>query len=135
MIHCGSCNERFIVKGVGNLKVLYFNIMNGKCVPAFTCLPQYRALITGSKIHSIEASFNVSNIARKGYDWFLEEVKEENESWSFKHPHLMESLKELAAQQSLKYLFRYSNFEPDNHRFPFVLVWMKNKQYHDAHFK
>jgi hypothetical protein len=117
------------------LKVLYFNISNGKCIPAFTCLPAYKATITFSKIHKIEACFNVSNIARKGNDWFLEEVKEENDSWTKKHPHLMESLKDLALKQALRHPFKYSNFNEENHRFPFVLVWDRNRKYGEAHFE
>lgn len=116
------------------MKVLYFNIMNGECVPAFTVLPAFRATITGSKIHTIEASFNVRNIIERGYEWFLEQVEEENESWTSKHPHLMKSLKKLALQQSLRHPFKYSNFEPASHRFPFVLVWGKDMEYGTAHF-
>ncbi|PEK78340.1 hypothetical protein COF75_22650 [Bacillus toyonensis] len=117
------------------MKMLYFNIENGECVPAFTCLPSHRAKITGSKIHSIETCFNVSNITRNGYDWFLNNVEEENESWAKKHPHLMRSLKRLALSQSIRHPFKYSNFEPSNHRFPFVLVWSKDKKFTKAYFK
>lgn len=111
------------------MKVLYFNILNGECVPAYTVLPSHRATITGSNIHSIEISFNVANIADRGYDWFLNQVEEENKSWSTRNPHLMVSLKKLALKESLKHPFKYSNFEPSTHRFPFVLAWMKNKKY------
>lgn len=116
------------------MKTLYFNIMNGECVPAFTRLPAYRATITGSKIHSIEACFSVSNIAYQGYEWFLKQVEEENLNWSKRHPNLMASLKKLALKQSLLHPFKRSNFEPDCYRFPFVLVWMKDKKYTQAHF-
>lgn len=116
------------------MKVLYFNISNGKCVPAFTCLPSHRVTIKGLKIHSIETSFSVANISRYGYDWFLKEVKEENESWTKTHPHLMKSLKKLVVKQSLRHPFKYSNFDPDNHRFPFVLAWRRDKTYGEAHF-
>ncbi|HDR4450947.1 TPA: hypothetical protein ROY06_005471 [Bacillus cereus] len=116
------------------MKMLYFEIDNGECVPAYTCLPSYRAKITGSKIHSIEACFSVSNITRKGYDWFLNNVEEENESWATKHPHLMRSLKRLALSQSIRHPFKYSNFEPSNHRFPFVFVWIKDKKFTKAYF-
>lgn len=115
------------------MRELYFNIMNGECVPAFTCLPSHRATITGSKIHKIETCFSAANIARKGYDWFLDVVQEENEDWT--NSHLMESLKKLALKQSLRHPFKRSNFEPDNHRFPFVLVWIKDKKYAPAHFE
>jgi len=116
------------------MKELYFNISNGECVPAFTCLPAYRAIITGSKIHKIEVSFNVGNITRNGYNWFVDQVEEENESWTKLHPHLMKSLKKLALKQSIKHLFKYSNFEPDNHRFPFIPFWIKGKKFSKAHF-
>lgn len=116
------------------MKVLYFDITNGKCVSPSSVLPFYRATITGSKIHSIEACFNVANIAQHGYDWFLEEVEQDNKSWTTRHPHLMKSLKGLALEQSLRHPFKRTNFEPNNHRFPFVLVWMKDKKYSVAHF-
>lgn len=116
------------------MRTLYFNIVNGECVPQFTYLPTHRAIITGSKIHSIEACFDVGNIAKHGYEWFLEEVEKENLMWTKTHPHLMKSLKNLASEQSFRYLFKYSNFTPDNHRFPFVIVWMNNKIYSEAHF-
>lgn len=107
------------------MKLLYFNIHNGDCVPAYTCLPQFRATITGSTIHKIEASFNVTNIIDRGYEWFIEECTEEKESWNFKHRHLMPSLKRLALKQSLLHPFKYTNFEETNPRFPFVVVWTK----------
>lgn len=116
------------------MKVLYFNIMNGECVPAYTCLPSHRATITGSKIHSIEVSFNVGNIARNGYEWFLDSVEDEYLIWEKTHPHLMPSLKKLALKMSLRHPFKYSNFEPDNHRFPFILAWSDNKKFTKAHF-
>lgn len=116
------------------MKVLYFNILNGECVPAYTCLPSHRAMITGSKIHSIEVSFNVSNITRYGYEWFLKQVEEENESWTKTHPHLMSSLKKLALKQSLCHPFKYSNFEPESHRFPFVLAWINDKKFTEPQF-
>ncbi|MEK4824510.1 hypothetical protein NSS71_08125 [Niallia sp. FSL W8-0951] len=105
------------------MRILYFNIMNGKCVPSYTCLPSHRAFISGSKIHSIETSYAASNIYHKGYDWFRESVKEENYDWSKRHPHLLASLKKLALKESLKHPFKYSNFKQVNPRFPFVLVW------------
>lgn len=116
------------------MRELYFNILNGECVPAFTCLPVYRATITGSKIHKIEASFNVRNISSKGYEWFISEVEDENTSWTHTHPHLMKSLKKLALKQSLKYPFKHSNFEPNNHRFPFITFWVQGKKFTEAHF-
>lgn len=116
------------------MKVLYFNIHNGICVPAYTALPAFRATITGSKIHTVETSFNVSNIIRHGYDWFINQVEEENRSWTMEHPHLMKSLKKLALKQSLKHPFRYSNFDQLNHRFPFVVVWQRGMKFNKAHF-
>lgn len=117
------------------MKELYFNIFNGKCVPAFTCLPQYKATITFSRIHKIEACFSVANIVKNGYEWFLEQTKEDNEIWEVKHPHLMDSLKKLALNQALRHPFKYTNFNEENHRFPFVLVWDRNREYTAAHFK
>lgn len=116
------------------MQLLYFNIDNGECVPAFTCLPSHRARITGSRIHSIEVSFNVTNIQNKGYDWFINQVKEENLSWEVEHPHLMKSLKRLALKMSVTHPFKYSNFEPSNHRFPFVLAWMRNRKFTERFF-
>lgn len=117
------------------MKVLYFNLSNGECIPAFTVLPAYKATITGSRIHTIEACFSVSNIISNDYEWFQKQVERENKSWSEKHPHLMKSLKRLALKESLKHPFRYSNFEQASHRFPYVLVWSKDKRYTAAYFK
>ncbi|MEW9576737.1 hypothetical protein U9K47_15485 [Bacillus toyonensis] len=114
--------------------MLYFNIENGECVPAFTCLPSHRARITGSQIHSIETCFNVSLISQNSYEWFLEQVECDYLSWSKEHQHLMKSLKKLVFKMSLRHPFKYSNFEPVNHRFPFILVWSKDKKYTIAHF-
>jgi hypothetical protein len=116
------------------MKILYFNISNGEAVPPFTSLTSHRATIAGSEIHSIETCFSVSNIAQNGNEWFLKQVEKENKSWSEEHPHLMASLKKLALKESLRHPLRHSNFEPDNHRFPFVLVWIKDKKYSKAHF-
>ncbi|AEW47099.1 hypothetical protein BCP78_0092 [Bacillus phage BCP78] len=116
------------------MKELYFNIENGECVPAYTCLPSHRAIISGSKVHRIEVSFNISNITRNGYDWFLNQVEDEYLSWEEKHPHLMVSLKKLALEMSLRYPLKHSNFEPDNHRFPFVVAWVNGMRYTAAHF-
>jgi hypothetical protein len=105
------------------LRLLYFDIFNGECVARNTGLPAFRATITGSKIHKIEASFNVRNIVDRGYDWFIEECNEENASWTKKHRHLMPSLKRLALKESLKHPFKYTNYIQDNPRFPFAIVW------------
>jgi hypothetical protein len=105
------------------MKLFYFNISNGECVPAFTVLPQFRATITGSKIHKIEASFNVGNIIKNGMEWYLDQAKEDYESWEYKHKHLMSSLKRLALAQALKHPFKYTNFDDEHIRFPFVTVW------------
>lgn len=117
------------------MRTLYFDISNGKCILSHSALPAYRATITGSKIHSIEVCFNVSNIAQRGYDWLLEEVEQANSEWTTTHLHLMKSLKTLALKQSLRHPFKHSNFEPNSHRFPFVLVWMRDKEYTMVHFK
>ena len=116
------------------MKELHFNIINGECVSPFTCLPSHKAIISGSKIHRIEACFNVSNIVQKGYQWFLEGVEEENIMWSKTHPHLMKSLKRLALRQSIKHPFKYSNFSLSNHRFPYVLVWHRKKEFSESYF-
>lgn len=117
------------------MRVLYFDIHNGECVPAYTALPAFRATITGSRIHTIETCFNVSNIAQYGYDWFINQVEKENRSWTTEHPHLMKSLKKLALKQTLLHPFKYSNFDQSNHRFPFVLVWHKDKKFNTTYFK
>lgn len=142
IIYYSVLSERYLIilhktvlGGVNTMKVLYFNIHNGECVPAYTALPAFRATITGSRIHTIETSFNVSNITQYGYEWFLDEVLEENNSWTFEHPHLMKSLKKLALRQSLLHPFKYTNHKELNHRFPFVLVWDENRQFTKACFK
>lgn len=116
------------------MKIMYFNVENGECVKPFTMLPAYRAYITGSKIHMIEACFNVGNISRNGYEWFLDEVEKDFNSWDKTHPHLMKSLKKLALKESIKYLFKHSNYKVTNHRFPYVPVWINGMKYTNAHF-
>jgi hypothetical protein len=117
------------------VKVFYFNIDSGRCVPTFTCLPSYKATISLSRIHKIEACFDISGIEKGGYDWVISQVKEENESWIRKHPHLMKSLKKLALKQSLKHPFRYTNFNEENHRFPYLLVWDRKRKFTELYFE
>lgn len=116
------------------MRVMYFNIDNGACVKPFTVLPAYRAYVTGSKIHMIEACFNVGNITGNGYEWFLNQVEKDFNNWDFQHPYLMRSLKNLAMRESFKYLFKYSNFQATNHRFPYVPIWINGMKYGKNHF-
>lgn len=116
------------------MKVLYFEIHNGECVPSTNSISGYRALISGKRIHNIETCFNVSNIAKNGYGWFLGEIKEENEDWTKNRPNLMKSLQDLAFKMSIEHPFKYTNLEKDNHRFVYAYIWIEGKKYTEAHF-
>lgn len=117
------------------MSVYYFNISNGQCVPAFTDLPQYRATIVGYSVIQIEACFSIGNIIQHGMEWFQKQVENDYNMWEEVHPHLMKSLKELIVNELNSGELKHFNFQPSCHRFPYVLVWDRDKIYDPSYFK
>ncbi|USL89314.1 hypothetical protein vBBceHLY2_00038 [Bacillus phage vB_BceH_LY2] len=117
------------------MRELYFEVSNGECIEPYTVLSVYRAILEHNKIIRIETCFNISNIIKHGYDWFQEQVKEENGFWSGNCPHLNKSLQKLVNTVVLTRPFEHTNFYMVNHRFPYILVWHHKKDYKENYFQ